>query len=535
MRFALLVVLSALLVTAARGEGPGERWLYCPTNMLVDANVEKDEALFARAAKAGYTHVLLSDTKLHKLGDMDAKYFKNVERVKQAAAANGLKIIPAVFPIGYSEAILWHDPNLAEGMPVKEMPLEVKGGMARLVADAAVGLKGGDFANLKAWGWHDDAVSYDAGEKALRIADPAGKNARISQKIHLNPYRQYHLSFRVKTQDFKANLEAKVLVNKASLAWQFLGVKTTQPWTVHHITFNSQEHTEGNLYIGCWGGTTGKCFIADAKLEETPFTNLLRRGGTPLVVTRENGEALVEGKDFEKLVDPLMGNKPWKGSFDTWHEPPVLKTNLPEGTRLKASYYHVASVYDNQVTICPSEPKTVELLRDEAKRVTALFKADGYFMSHDEIRVWNWCDACQKRHMDAGEILADNVRTCTKLLREAAPGAKVYVWSDMFDPNHNAHGDYYLVHGDYKNSWLGLDKDVVIALWYQGKAKESMEFFGGRGNRMMIAGYYDGPVANVHKWLDAAKASAPDKVDGVMYTTWRNDYSQIEAFAKELK
>ena len=29
----------------------------------------------------------------------------------------------------------------------------------------------------------------------------------------------------------------------------------------------------------------------------------------------------------------------------------------------------------------------------------------------------------------------------------------VYVWSDMLDPKHNAHGNYYLVEGHYTGSW----------------------------------------------------------------------------------
>src|SRR5256885_12000168 len=49
----------------------------------------------------------------------------------------------------------------------------------------------------------------------------------------------------------------------------------------------------------------------------------------------------------------------------------------------------------------PSEPKTVELVRDQAKRMHAAWGAKAYLMSHDEIRVWNWCDACQRRHLDA--------------------------------------------------------------------------------------------------------------------------------------
>src|SRR5207249_5751226 len=64
----------------------------------------------------------------------------------------------------------------------------------------------------------------------------------------------------------------------------------------------------------------------------------------------------------------------------------------------------------------------------------AAWGAKGYMMSHDEIRVLNWCDACQRRHLDAGALVADNVKTCIQILREINPGGHIYVWSDMFDP-----------------------------------------------------------------------------------------------------
>src|SRR5262245_52175755 len=97
-----------------------QRWLYCSQNLWVDKNFDELEALFRRAAKAGYTHVLLTDSKFSKLGDMDAHYFRNVERVKKLAMELKLEIVPALFAIGYSNDLLWHDPNLIEALPVRD-------------------------------------------------------------------------------------------------------------------------------------------------------------------------------------------------------------------------------------------------------------------------------------------------------------------------------------------------------------------------------------------------------------------------------
>jgi hypothetical protein len=163
----------------------------------------------------------------------------------------------------------------------------------------------------------------------------------------------------------------------------------------------------------------------------------------------------------------------------------------------------------------------------------AAWGARGYMMSHDEIRVLNWCDACRRRHLDAGELLADNVRTCVKILREVNPGGRIYVWSDMFDPAHNAHSNYYLVRGDLTGSWKGLDSDVTIVPWYYEKRAESLKFFAGKGHRQVIAGYYDQKPEQIRDWLEAAQPYAG--VEGAMYTTWRQDYKDLERFAEAVK
>ncbi|NBV20404.1 MAG: hypothetical protein EBS05_00160 [Proteobacteria bacterium] len=505
-----------------------DRWVYLQTNLQVDKNVEDAEALFRRAAKAGYTGVLLSDSKMAKLGDVIPRYHQNVARLKSIAAETKLEVIPALFHIGYSEPMLWHDPNLAEALPVEDALFVVRDGVARVQADSPTQLRGGDFVNLKLWGWKDPNLLPDNG--ALRVTDPKGANSRVSQKLQLKPFRQYHLSVRVKTQDFHGKPEVKLLAAKRSLNHADLGVKATQDWTLHHVVFNSLDQSEATLYLGCWGGETGSLWWKDVTLEETALVNLVRRPGAPFTVKRERGGGLVEGQDFEPVADPKSGTVPWKGAFEVWHEPPAIKTKLPDGTRLRVSFHHVVTVNEGQVMVCPSEPKTVELLRDEAKRVHAAWGARSYMMSHDEIRCLNWCAACQARKLTAGQILADNARTCVKLLREVNPGGRIFVWSDMFDPNHNAKssGDYYLVRGDLTRSWEGLDKGVGILPWYFGRRAESLKFFADRGHPQVIAGYYDSKPEQIRDWLAAGKGLPG--LNGVMYTTWQRKYGDLEKF-----
>jgi hypothetical protein len=529
LRFVGCSLVGAILLSAPAGalELP-HRWVYLQTNLQVDKNAEDAETLMRRAAQAGYTGILLADSKLAKLGDVPARYFTNIERVKRTAAALRLDVVPAVFHVGYSEAMLWHDPNLAEALPVKDARFVVRGGRAQLEPDPVPQLRGGDMSDLTLWAWKDPNMVAAAG--AVRVTDPRGANARISQRLRLTPFRQYHLSVRVKTQEFRGQPEVKLLAGKRSLNHANLGVKSTQDWTTHHVVFNSLEHADVQLYLGAWGATTGSLWWDDVRLDETALVNLVRRPGAPLIVRCDDGTPLAEGRDFERIVDPRSGTVPWPGGFEVWHEPPAIMTGLPDGTRLRVSFYHVVTVYNGQVTICPSEPRTVELLRDEARRVHAAWGARGYMMSHDEIRCLNWCDACRRRGLTPGQILADNVRTCAAILRATNPGGRIYVWSDMFDPNHNARDDYYLVNGTLAGSWEGLDRDVVIVPWHFAKRAESLRFFADRGHEQIIAGYYDAAPERIRDWLSAARQVRG--VTGVMFTTWKRNYDDLERFAE---
>jgi hypothetical protein len=115
-----LVLLSLLFLAgpaAGTQDGPPrpDLYLYYQTNLLVDKNLEVAEKLWTRAAKAGYTKVVVADSKMAKLGDMDKRYFQNLEKAKKLAADLKMELFPCVFHIGYSNTMLWHDPNLAEG------------------------------------------------------------------------------------------------------------------------------------------------------------------------------------------------------------------------------------------------------------------------------------------------------------------------------------------------------------------------------------------------------------------------------------
>ena len=183
---------------------------------------------------------------------------------------------------------------------------------------------------------------------------------------------------------------------------------------------------------------------------------------------------------------------------------------------------------------CLTEPKVFDVLRDQIQRVESLLHPKTYFLGYDEIRVANWCASCQAKNASPGKLLADHAGRAIKLIRQINPKAEVVVWSDMFDPNHNAVDQYYLVNGSLKGSWEGLPRDAVISNWNGGKAAASLRFFAERGHRQILAGYYDADdLSGFANWDKAARGVK--NADGFMYTTWQQKYRLLETYGQAIR
>lgn len=532
------------------------RWVYITSNFLVDANAVKVEALMRRAKAAGYNGVAIGDSKFSFLQRMPKSYFDNVATVAKTAKDVGLELYPMLANPGWANDLLANDPNLAEGMPVKNALFVAKGGRADPVEEPKTGFQNGDFEavqgeKMSGWSWQDapgkatvaDSQAVHGGGYSLRMDNPSANNpesgnCRIVQGVVLAPFRQYHISAWIKTDGFTNLGETRIAVlapDGRSLTFNSLDLKPTQDWTRVDVVFNSQKYAAANIYLGVWGGGKGKLWWDDVKLEEVGFLNVIRRKGCPLTVHGEDGTIYEEGRDYEPVKDPRMGTVPWPGGYEVWHDSPPLtltpNSRIKEGQRLRVSYFHNVIVYDGSVACCMSDPRVIDLIGDSARRLHEVLSPAGFFLSYDEIRNANWCETCAARNMTPGQILADHLRKCVAMVRKIDPRATLCVWSDMFDPTHNAHDQYYLANGSFAGSWEGLPPDLIVVNWNSGaQARESMEFFSKRGNRQILAGYYDAPPDRIKDWLK--KAEGVKGVAGVMYTTWQDNFSDLEAFAK---
>ena len=508
-----------------------ERWVYCQANLLTET--PRVEALMNEAKQYGYTHFLISDSKFSRLHEMEAVYFDNVRHLQATAKSLGIEIAPAVFSVGYSNDILGSDPNLAEAMPVNDALFIVRDGMAQVLAEPLVYLP--TLSERNQWGFIDDTWQVDG--DALVAVDAGPANCRIMKPIRVAPFRHYHVSVRIKTDRLQGRPEIKVLsADGRSLCYTNLAVAPSQDWLTYHVTFNSLNYEELKIYIGAWGAGAGRLWIAEPMLEETGAVNMVRREGAPLVVHLDdvNATQLIEGRDFETFSDPQLGTVPYRGEFEPWHTPPPLRMigNWPDGTRLRVSYYHTHVIHDGQVCGCVTEPAFSALLERQATDMAKLWHANYWMMSHDEWRLMGWDQSFARLGQTPGQVASANVRFCTKLLRERMPQARIMVWSDMFDPYHNAVDNYYLVNGSLRQSWAGLQKEVAIVNWNFDKRVSSLSFFANRGHKQIIAGYYDEGPEQIKRWLDSVQENNIPGVVGVMYTTWQRNFTDLEAFAK---
>ena len=554
-RLSLIVCISTLLLvtTSIRAEStppaprlePGRKWVFNMTNFGSDDRTDALITLMQRAKIAGYNGFVLSDIKFEKFQLATPTILKNLKRFRDAARTANMDIIACVAPFGYADFILSNDPNLAEGMPVRKTEFVVKDG--KLVPfDETTKLINGGLED-----WKGDApVSWDVekpgkisfrdeaahgGKACLRQENPQG-TGRLRQKIAVQPWHYYHISVWIKTEECTSkDWRITAFDGEKLLTWQTPKIKSTQDWTQYHATFCSLENTSLTLLIGSWNAKKGKVWFDDIQVEPAGFVNITRRESTPLKVTSTDGQTVyTEGKDFNRVVDPKLGNDPNPGYFSNWHESPVV--GIPAGSRLKEgdkvlASYNFASTCGkpNNINMCMSEPKTYDIIEKQVRWVKENVQPDIYMMAHDEIRMNGWDDTCAATGKTSGQILADNVRRCTAIIKKVVPGKPIVVWNDLFDPYHNAREKddagkpfiEYMVKGNWVGSWEGLSPDVGIVNWSGGKL-DSYQFFAKRGNQQIISG---NKPTQIGEWLDSCK-DLPG-IAGAMYTTWDNDFGPV--------
>jgi hypothetical protein len=520
-RYVVAAVVLAVVVTAllyfflafAPVGGPARRelWLYDSTSLADSAGFARLEPLWRRAARAGYSHVVLVDPRFARPADQDAVWLARAHSLVALADSLKLEIVPGVCLCGRAQgAILAADPNLAEAFPVRDALLEVRGGIARVVADPPVALAAKPDRV-------DPGVRLDASGARLE----ARTRDRIAWEVDVSPWRCYHVAFRLRGEGFQGEPRVRVTANGREQAYAWIAPPTGDSACSRDVVFNSQDARHVTVSFAIARSGAGLLHWSDWRMSECGPVNLVRRPGLPFRIT-----GLEESRDFEPVADSLLGRRPWRGQFDAWHEPPAIRVHRPDGTRLRASWYHAAVLLKGQVACCLADSAVRRRQRQEIADVRRIFGARSVFLMHDEIRVMGQDATCLTTGRVPGDILAEDLRE----LRAAAGGARVLVWNDMVDPRHNAVSGYYLVRGDLSHAIAGLDTSVTIVNWNHARGTRSLRWFAERGFAQVWADYYDGPpgaIARLRSVLDHTPG-----VRAVMYTTWQDRFDDLEAFAR---
>ena len=135
--------------------------------------------------------------------------------------------------------------------------------------------------------------------------------------------------------------------------------------------------------------------------------------------------------------------------------------------------------------------------------------------------------------------LGDCVTRMRDAIAKATPGARIYMWGDMLDPNMNGRDGRHMCIGTFAGAVDLVPKDVVVMhwggrraetyAWYRGKGLRTARSFAGFDERKPMAERIADARTQLQEVLDAPGCGC------MMYTTWRNDYSGLEELGRMMR
>ena len=475
-------------------------------------------------------------------------YFQKLDQIKNTCSKLGLELIPGIFSVGYGGGILSYNKNLAEGLPVTDALFVSDGEYAIFQPTSNVQIKNGDFEihdnnRFPGFAFHDqpgvvsfvDTNIFHSKNASIRFENFTANqwgHGRIMQELTVLPHKCYKITLWVKTENLQPSdaFQILVLADGREIAPRKFNIPQTTDWQKISLLFNSLDFQKVRVYAGTWNAKSGKLWIDDWQIQEVGPLNILHRPGTPVKVkSRDSSFIYSEGIDYAKLEDK---------SFNFWNiDRPWPELKILPGSRIKpnehllVSWYHPMVIYDSQITICMAEPEIYKIWDSEAKLLSEKLHPTKVLLSMDEIRMGGTCEACKNLNM--AMLLGRCISNQCNIIRKYWPDAKIMIWSDMLDPNHNAKTNYYLVKGSFAESWNFIPKEMQIVIWGGEPRKQSLDFFTSHSFDILVACYYDEPnLENSKKWIDLSKNNPCIK--GFMYTTWEKKYELLPAFGKLL-
>lgn len=553
-----LFLLVACLASVASGDVLPCRWVHLSRVPETAADVAAITNIVATGAASGMNG-LLWNAGFDYLGLWPKAKRENLSRVKAFCDGKGVEIVPMLWSVGYGVFCNFgvrnpDDINLAEGLPETDVPYVRRGAKAVYAPgpDAEVDVNGGFERTVRTprgefpaqWQALDTAGRFlvldrsvaHGGKASVRLEafkDSQDGQARLYLPgLRLKTNRHYVVTGWIKASDDFAPREAlrvMAMQNGHVLLLSNVSRTVSGEWSKFTVPIHPCEEGELNLYIGVWGGRSGRLWVDNVRIVDVGVPGVLRREGCPFTVRdAASGRVYEEGRDYAPVAHVKTLLCP--------AEPKSIELAIPagsairEGARLLVTGYSPVTVKDGaQCSTCMSEPRLYELMRRSAQDVRDALHPKTWFLTMDEVRMGGTCAACAARKTDMAHILGDCVTRAHGIIREVSPAARVCIWSDMFNPVHNARGRVYYCKGSFENAWAYVPKDIVMVDWYGAKYGESLPFWKEHGFTVIGATYYDAPLEN-RAGPDLRELRSYPNVIGAIYTTWRNDYGKLAAF-----
>ena len=541
-----------------------------------------------------------------------------LQQVKSYAEERGIEIIPTFWFVGVN-AFLQQDASLVEGKFIEKAPIKLDGATG---GDSAVVSENfeGNWTNVPT-GWSKTDPSAELGNY---VAKDAGASGGSSVRVTLPTSVKSDGITRVFTglEDGYYYVTCKVKI------------KTVQNSDYAEMTVLDADHQENRSYADYkrgndnyvdnqWGEMTsevirvssGKLAIqlsgGGAKGEKMWFDDVeihlanqnevflpIPRDGTPIKVYQKTSSG-----GYEEIPQKTNGKTNWKlpdgykESFEFGYDETTdaygfyaeiggeklhsVQLEIPTGSQilknnLSTIYVDYYAPKSNQYaasrySACLSEEKLYDLMAQSAVRIQNTLQPKTWFIAFDEVTIGATCETCRETGLTAAQIFGKSVSRQYDIIKSVDPDAEIVVWSDMFDPSHNATEEPYQdVAGSLKDVAKYIPNDLIIACWYDSTdpaemtvevvkehAVATLEYFSDLGFRTISSCYYDWskgfstsamPTSsldlNTQGWLSAIvelNGGQNDELNGnvgMFYLTWlesgKRDYDYLDSFGTAL-
>lgn len=535
LKVIIVLVLWLMPLCSLSASNLDYRWFFYSDGFSSDSDVDVFENVAKKAALSGYNGVVVS-AGLDRLDIQSIDYLVRLKRIKSICDRYQLELVPCIFSVGYASSLLKHDHNLAAGFPVKGIICNVTDSTISPdlskndVLEINEGFEEHKDNKLQGYMFNDnpgvvtviDNEVYYSGKASLRFQEfykNKNSNARVCKKISLKPFKSYKFSCWVKGTglDPSKGISFKIYSPDNDYIFSKSIRSVGSEWTRVDFNFSSLEYESIYLYIGVWNQKHGTFWLDDISItEDVAFEDVLRREGTPLSVKDiRTRRELYRGSDFNVVF--VNGSNSLS----------LQATHKFNASNVSVDFYRSYSMDNGQISACMTEAKVYAIWRKQIEYIEEIVRPRFYFLSMDEIRQGGYCAGCRSKSKNMSAILGGCVSLQYEIIKNQNPRAKIFIWSDMFDPNVNAKNNkFHMTSSVFYNSWEYLPKDIVPVVWTYKTRQDSVDHFISNGFDVVVAGFYDDKsLEAVSEWKSLIESR--DRIQGFMYTTWNDDYGWI--------